>query len=113
MSDVKLVLNNNINLSNTYSNLVEASGTYANFYEIIPDGFSAGASSIQFQNIVVPNLSTTVVSRNMRLRYQLNVTYNQNAINKIKDCNEKYSEGLQLNGCQCRILLLFGGKPWL
>ena len=81
MSDVKLVLNNNINLSHTYSNLVEASGTYANFYEIIPDGFSAGASSIQFQNIVVPNLSTTVVSRNMRLRYQLNVTYNQNAIN--------------------------------
>lgn len=81
MSDVKLVLNNNINLSHTYSNLVEASGTYANFYEIIPDGFSAGASSIQFQNIVVPNLSTTVVSRNMRLRYQLNVVYNQNAIN--------------------------------
>jgi hypothetical protein len=77
----KLVLDNRVNVSENYDEAVRYSGVNVNQFQILPDGSGNYTTQILFNNIVVPNLATTLVSRNFRLQYKLNVSYTQGAAN--------------------------------
>lgn len=70
----RLVLDNRVNVSDSFDQLINYCGVNVNTFEIQPDG-STFNTQILFNNIVVPNLSSTLVSRNMRLRYNASFTY--------------------------------------
>jgi len=74
----RLVLDNRVNVSHEFDELIKYSGVNVNDFEITPDG-SVFTNQILFQNIVTPNLATTLVSRNMRLRYDVSLTYDSTA----------------------------------
>lgn len=69
-NDAALVLDNRINVSHSYTKLVRISGTQVNQYEYNPQGASF-TNTLNFQNIVTPSLSNTLVSKCMRVRYLL------------------------------------------
>lgn len=70
----RLVLDNRVNVSDAFDQLINYSGVNVNTFEIQPDG-STFTTQVLFNNIVVPNLATTLVSRNARLRYNASFTY--------------------------------------
>jgi hypothetical protein len=76
----KLILDNRVNVSESFDELVKYSGVNVNYFEIQPDG-ATFPTQVLFNNIVVPNLSTTLVSRNLRLHYDVTITYPQGNIN--------------------------------
>jgi hypothetical protein len=77
--DASLVIDNRINVSSTYTQLVPTSGQQVNYFEVNADGNSF-PSQIYFNNIVTPGgLSSTLVGRNVRLRYTLTVSTPSNA----------------------------------
>lgn len=72
--ELQLCLDNRVNVSKESVGLVEISATNANYFEIPADGGSAAyTSQILFSQIVTPSLYNTLVSRNPRLRYTVNV----------------------------------------
>ena len=73
-TDLTLMLDNRANVSKETVGLVKISGNNINVFEINADG-SSFTNQITFNNIVVPNYQTTIVSRNARVRYQLAVTF--------------------------------------
>ena len=73
-TDLTLMLANNANVSKETVGLVKISGNNINAFEVNADG-STFPNQITFNNIVVPNYQTTVISRNQRVRYQLAVTF--------------------------------------
>lgn len=77
----RLVLDNRVNVSDSFDALVPYSGVNVTQYEIQPDG-TGFDTQILFQNIVTPNNATTLVSRNFRLRYDVVFTYDRTAGNK-------------------------------
>lgn len=70
----QLVLDNRINVSPDFSVLVNYSGNQISQYRIKADG-SSFTDQILFENIVVPSMATTLVSRNIRINYQVGITY--------------------------------------
>jgi len=74
MAEPRLVLDNRVNVSDAFDQLINYAGVNVNTFEIQPDGTTFN-TQILFNNIVVPNLSSTLVSRNMRLRYNASFTY--------------------------------------
>lgn len=70
----QLVLDNRINVSPDFSVLVNYSGNQISQYQIKADG-STFTDQILFENIVVPSMATTLVSRNVRINYQVSVAY--------------------------------------
>lgn len=73
--DLQLVLDNRINVSAETTKIVRISGVQNNFFEINSQGAAGSfASTINFQNVITPSLSNTLVSRNIRLRYQVAVS---------------------------------------
>jgi hypothetical protein len=72
--DATVVLDNRVNVSSTYTQLVPFAGQNVNYLEVPADG-SSFPSQIYFNNIVTPGgLNSTLVNRNVRLRYTLTVT---------------------------------------
>ena len=63
-------VDNRINVSDEYTIPVSVSGTNANYYQIQPDGNSF-VSQITFNNVITPSMSNTIVSKTMRLHYQI------------------------------------------
>lgn len=82
MATPKLILDNRVNVSSEFDQLVKYSGVNVNYFEINPDGTSPYQNQVLYNNIVVPNLSTTLVSRNIRHRYDVSVTYDVTSVNK-------------------------------
>ena len=76
----KLILDNRVNVSDSFSQLVYYSGVNVNYFTIQPDG-STFPSQVLYNNIVVPNLSTTLVSRNIRHQYDVAITYDKSSAN--------------------------------
>lgn len=76
----RLVLDNRVNVSDSFDALVRYSGVNVSQYEITPDG-SSFLTQILFNNIVTPNSATTLVSRNFRLRYTCTFTYDSTDVN--------------------------------
>ena len=76
----RLVLDNRVNVSDSFDALVRYSGVNVSQYEITPDGASF-PTQILFNNIVTPNSATTLVSRNFRLRYTCAITYDSTDLN--------------------------------
>ena len=76
----RLVLDNRVNVSDSFDALVRYSGVNVSQYEITPDG-SSFPTQILFNNIVTPNSATTLVSRNFRLRYTCAITYDSTDLN--------------------------------
>lgn len=69
-----VVIDNRINTSKTYTELVPYSGLQVNQFEVNADGNSF-PSQIYFNNVVTPGgLSNTLVGRNMRIRYDVTIT---------------------------------------
>ena len=75
MAEPRLVLDNRVNVSDAFDQLINYSGVNVNVFEIKPDGNSPYSSQILYNNIVVPNIQSTLVSRNMRHRYTVQVQY--------------------------------------
>jgi len=75
-TDLQLMLDNRANVSKNTVGLVKISGQNINVFEINADG-SSFPTQITFNNIVVPNYQNTIVSRNVRVRYQLAVRCDQ------------------------------------
>jgi hypothetical protein len=71
----RLVLDNRVNVSSSFDQLINYSGVNVNTFEIKPDGNSPYLSQILYNNIVVPNISSTLVSRNFRHRYTVQIQY--------------------------------------
>ena len=69
-----LVLDNRLNVSSESTGVVQISGVNTNYFLIPADG-SSFPSQIQFNNIVTPSLTSTLVSRNIRVLYRLQVAY--------------------------------------
>lgn len=76
----KLILDNRVNVSDGFSQLVYYSGVNNNYFSINADG-SNFTSQVLYNNIVVPNLSTTLVSRNIRHQYDVVITYDRTSVN--------------------------------
>ena len=76
----RLVLDNRVNVSDSFDALVRYSGVNVSQYEITPDG-SNFPTQILYNNIVTPNSATTLVSRNFRQRYVLSITYDRTDLN--------------------------------
>lgn len=74
MTDAKLILDNRVNISEDAYKVVRISGVNNSFYEINAEGGNTFTNTILFNNIVTPNLDTTVVSRNLRLKYDLTIS---------------------------------------
>lgn len=68
----RLFLDNRINVSDMSHSIVRISGEQINYFRITPDG-SAFQNQIIFNNVITPNLSNTLVGKNIRLRYQVQV----------------------------------------
>jgi len=84
MAEPRLVLDNRVNVSDAFDQLINYAGVNVNTFEIQPDG-STFNTQILFNNIVVPNLSSTLVSRNMRLRYNASFTYDAELDNGVNN----------------------------
>ena len=69
----KLVLDQRVNVSGMYSEIVRISGVQNNYYQLSPDGTGFG-NQIIFQNILTPSVSNTIVGKNIRLRYLVTAT---------------------------------------
>ena len=80
----QLILDNRLNVSQEYSNIVNIGGIQSNFSQIAADGGSGSfANSILFSNVVTPSMNTTVVSRNMRIQYAVQISYPSNQANEV------------------------------
>ena len=72
--ELALVLSNKVNVSDQYTQVVELCGTQAQIYEYSPDG-GVGPSSIQWNSVVpISSLGNTLMSKNMKIRYQVAVS---------------------------------------
>jgi len=78
----KLILDNRVNVSDSFDQLINYSGVNVNVFEINPDGNSPYVSQVLYNNIVVPNISSTLVSRNIRHRYDCTISYDRTLPNK-------------------------------
>jgi len=87
----KLILDNRVNVSDSFDQLVKYSGVNVNYFEIQPDG-SNFPTQVLYNNIVVPNLSTTLVSRNLRHHFDVVITY------PIADANKPQLPGVKDDG---------------
>lgn len=72
-TDLKLVLDNRINISEDSTKLVSISGLQTNNFSTDAQG-STYASTISFVNLITPSISNTVLSKNFRIRYLLTVS---------------------------------------
>ena len=70
---VKVILNKQINVGKDRAKLLRVSGTQ-NTYQVNNVNGSADGGSILFSNIALPSLSNAVISRNMRIRYRVQVS---------------------------------------
>ena len=78
--DIQLVLDNRVNVSKTTHALVKVSGNNINYFEVNADtdGGDAGYSGIiNFNSIITPSLASTVISRNPRIRYTVEITVDE------------------------------------
>lgn len=73
-TDLALVLDNRVNVSAESTGLVRISGVNTNYFSVPADG-SSFPTQIQFNNIITPSLTTTMVSRNIRLLYTIQLAY--------------------------------------
>lgn len=72
--ELALVLSNRVNISDQYTQIVELCGNQAQQYEYSADPGSY-ADTMQFNNIVpIGSLSSTLLSKSMKLRYTVRVT---------------------------------------
>lgn len=73
-----LVLDNRINIGSESTTIVPISGQNTNYFLVPADG-SSFPNQIQFNNIVTPSLTSTVVSRNIRILYRMQIACPTNA----------------------------------
>jgi len=91
----KLILDNRVNVSDSFDQLINYSGVNVNVFEINPDGASPYTSQVLYNNIVVPNISSTLVSRNIRHRYDCTISFDRTNANKpiFAGVNDGYLQG--------------------
>jgi len=93
--DATVVLDNRVNVSSTYTQLVPFTGNNVNYYSIQADGTAPYPSQIYFNNIVTPGgLNSTLVGRNIRIRYTLTITCDNQGIagrTSVQFANTPYS----------------------
>jgi len=77
--DIQLVLDNRCNVSKTTHALVKVSGNNVNYFEVLSDSAGPYNGIINFNSIITPSLSSTVISRNPRIRYTITITVNETA----------------------------------
>ena len=71
--ELALLLNNRVNISDNYTQLVEVCGIQAQQYEY-PATNSTFANTMQFNNIVpIGALTSTLLSKNMKIKYNVTV----------------------------------------
>jgi hypothetical protein len=92
-----LVLDNRINVSSESTTVVPISGQQINYFLVPADG-SSFPNQIQFNNIVTPSLTSTVVSRNIRILYRMQVAYPTNAALPLSLPKPSYDPSYQING---------------
>lgn len=82
MAQPRLVLGNRVNVSDSFDELVKYSGNNVSTYQINADGAEGSfGNSIQFTNVVPPNVDNTVLARNFRVFYQATITYDKTVEN--------------------------------
>ena len=77
--DIQLVLDNRCNVSKTTHALVKVSGNNVNYFEVLSDSAGPYNGIINFNSIITPSLASTVISRNPRIRYTVQITVNETA----------------------------------
>ena len=77
--DIQLVLDNRVNVSKTTHALVKVSGNNVNYFEVLSDSAGPYNGIINFNSIITPSLASTVISRNPRIRYTVQITVNETA----------------------------------
>ena len=70
----QLLLDNRVNVSSDFSILMKYSANQISQQRVKADG-SSWQSQILFNNIVVPNMATTLVNRNLRISYDVVLSY--------------------------------------
>jgi hypothetical protein len=98
-TDLALVLDNRVNVSAESTGLVRISGVNTNYFNVPADG-SSFPTQIQFNNIVTPSLTSTMVSRNIRILYRIQVAYATNGANALPTLcmpNSFYQPNYQVN----------------
>ncbi len=70
MDSVKVILDDNINISGDRAKLIRVGGLQTTYNNPQNNGSILGGQ-ILFNNILLPSLSNSVISRNMRIRYQV------------------------------------------
>jgi len=96
-AEPRLVLDNRVNVSDAFDQLINYSGVNVNVFEIQPDG-SSHQTQILFNNIVVPNLATTLVSRNMRLRYNVEFAFDATLAEGVNNAPKFAGVNITYNG---------------
>jgi len=75
--DIQLVLDNRVNVSKTTHALVKVSGNNVNYFEVLSDSAGPYNGIINFNSIITPSLASTVISRNPRIRYTVQITVDE------------------------------------
>jgi len=89
MSETKVLLTRPVNISQNYAKTIRVGGTLQSYQVINQTGSSTG-SQILFQNLALPSLGNSVISKNMRVRYVVQLTANAdppvfNPLNPLTD----------------------------
>ena len=83
-TDATIVLDNRVNVSSTYTQLVPYTGQNVNQFEVPADGGPNFPNQIYFNNVVTPGgLNSTLVGRNIRIRYTVTIVSPSNGGNTI------------------------------
>jgi hypothetical protein len=72
MSDTKLSIAKQVNVGREHSKILRVCGTLTSKQVVSPNG-NVSSSQILFSNVALPSLSSSVISKNMRVRYVLQV----------------------------------------
>ena len=75
MDSVKVILDDNINISGDRAKLIRVGGVQTTYNNPQNNGSILGGQ-ILFNNILLPSLANSVISRNMRIRYRVQVSCN-------------------------------------
>ena len=73
MTDVKLALAKQVNVAREYAKVLRVAGTLTS-YQVTTQNGTISNSQLLFSNVALPSLSNSVISKNMRVRYQVVVS---------------------------------------
>lgn len=89
--ELALVLSNKVNVSDQYTQIVEACGTQSQIYQYGPDGTAPFTGSLQWQSITpIGSLSSVLLSKSIKIRYELVVQSTNRAAQPARQVNHTF-----------------------